>query len=270
MQNLKRTNRWGPCIPNHLCHIHVYVARVHVGTLEAGNPAKRVQMPKETYSRLCVCVFRCCFHLKSSDSSRERSEARLWLQASAPGRAEHRWIQSCVKVEVAVLGSPSQITLCFFFVNTKHPDWRRKAEQGCCQLHPNLATAQSWTCTSHPPLVHFQRQHWGPSMRWGGVYNDVTGFLKFTDCCCCWLFLCSAILHSRADPPRLHVILHGWIAFIVHFWISTEVLYLQRWRGWCHMKLLPSWHILCTPYNHTLYNPIPSELSGTNLGSAGP
>ena len=125
MQNLKRTNRWGPCIPNHLCHIHVYVARVHVGTLEAGNPAKRVQMPKETCSRLCVCVFRCCFHLKSSDSSRERSEARLWLQASAPGRAEHRWIQSCVKVEVAVLGSPSQITLCVFFCEHKAP-WLKK------------------------------------------------------------------------------------------------------------------------------------------------
>ena len=25
---------------------------------------------------------------------------------------------------------------------------------------------------------------------------------------------------------------------------------LQRWHGWCHMKLLPSWRVLCTPYNH--------------------
>ena len=32
--------------------------------------------------------------------------------------------------------------------------------------------------------------------------------------------------------------------------ISTEVVYLQRWHGWCHMKLLPSRHVLCTPYNH--------------------
>ena len=38
--------------------------------------------------------------------------------------------------------------------------------------------------------------------------------------------------------------------FIARFWISTEVVYLQRWHGWCHMKLLPSWHVLCTPYNH--------------------
>ena len=38
--------------------------------------------------------------------------------------------------------------------------------------------------------------------------------------------------------------------FIARFWISTVVMYLQRWRGWCHMKLLPSRRVLCTPYNH--------------------
>ena len=27
-------------------------------------------------------------------------------------------------------------------------------------------------------------------------------------------------------------------------------MYLHRWHGWCHMKLLPSQRILCTPYNH--------------------
>ena len=27
-------------------------------------------------------------------------------------------------------------------------------------------------------------------------------------------------------------------------------MYLQRWHGWCHMKLLPSQRVLCTPYNH--------------------
>ena len=36
----------------------------------------------------------------------------------------------------------------------------------------------------------------------------------------------------------------------MHFWISTEVVYLQRWHGWRHMKLLPSQCILCMPYNH--------------------
>ena len=50
---------------------------------------------------------------------------------------------------------------------------------------------------------------------------------------------------------HLHVILHEWIAFCSAFWISSEVVYLQRWHGWCHMKLLPSQHVLCTPYDHT-------------------
>ena len=35
----------------------------------------------------------------------------------------------------------------------------------------------------------------------------------------------------------------------MRFLIPTEVVYLQRWRDWCHMKLLPSQRILCTPYN---------------------
>ena len=29
------------------------------------------------------------------------------------------------------------------------------------------------------------------------------------------------------------------------FWISTEVVYLQRWHGWCYMKLQPSWRKFC-------------------------
>ena len=28
-------------------------------------------------------------------------------------------------------------------------------------------------------------------------------------------------------------------------------MYLQRWHCWCHVKLLPSRRVLCTPYNHT-------------------
>ena len=28
-------------------------------------------------------------------------------------------------------------------------------------------------------------------------------------------------------------------------------MYLQRLHGWCHMKLLPSRRVPCTPYNHT-------------------
>ena len=27
-------------------------------------------------------------------------------------------------------------------------------------------------------------------------------------------------------------------------------MYVQRWHGWCHMKLLPFRRVLCTPYKH--------------------
>ena len=30
------------------------------------------------------------------------------------------------------------------------------------------------------------------------------------------------------------------------------MVYLQHRHSWCYMKLLPSWHVLCTPYNHAL------------------
>ena len=62
-------------------------------------------------------------------------------------------------------------------------------------------------------------------------------------------FVCSAILHSRADSLRSHVILRKGL-FIARFGITTQVLYLQHWHGWCHMKLLPSRRVPCTPYNH--------------------
>ena len=68
-------------------------------------------------------------------------------------------------------------------------------------------------------------------------------------CCCCWLLLYSVILHSQADSLCLHAIVHERWAFYV-FWISTEVVYLQCWHGWCHIKLLSSWYVLCTPYNY--------------------
>ena len=38
--------------------------------------------------------------------------------------------------------------------------------------------------------------------------------------------------------------------FIARFLISIEVVYLQRWHCWCHMNLLPSRRVQCTPYNH--------------------
>ena len=65
-----------------------------------------------------------------------------------------------------------------------------------------------------------------------------------------WSLLHCAILRSQADSLCSHVILHEWIAFYSGFFISTKVVYLQHWHGWCHKKLLPSRRILCTPYNH--------------------
>ena len=48
-----------------------------------------------------------------------------------------------------------------------------------------------------------------------------------------------------------------WLAVAFHsaFWISTELVYLHHsavWllHGWCHVKLLPSRRVQCTPYNH--------------------
>ena len=48
--------------------------------------------------------------------------------------------------------------------------------------------------------------------------------------------------------------------FIARFWISTEVVYLQRWHGWCHMKLLPFRRALCTPYDHALCHIMQSHI----------
>ena len=38
------------------------------------------------------------------------------------------------------------------------------------------------------------------------------------------------------------------------------MVYLQSWHGWCHMKLLPSWRVLCTPYNHVPYHFMQSHI----------
>ena len=63
-----------------------------------------------------------------------------------------------------------------------------------------------------------------------------------------WLLLYSAILHSRADSMRSHVILHEWLAFVFEY--APKVVCLQRWHGWCHMKLQPSRRKFCV---HFLY-----------------
>ena len=64
-----------------------------------------------------------------------------------------------------------------------------------------------------------------------------------------YIALLSALL-SRVSVLAGH---STWVTsfFIACFfrWISTEVVYLQHWHGWCHMKLQPSWRKFCV--HHT-------------------
>ena len=39
------------------------------------------------------------------------------------------------------------------------------------------------------------------------------------------------------------------------------MVYLQHWHGWCYMKLLPFWRVLCTPYNHVPCHFMQSHIS---------
>ena len=38
------------------------------------------------------------------------------------------------------------------------------------------------------------------------------------------------------------------------------MVYLQRWHGWCHVKLLPCRRVLCTPHNHVPWHVMQSHL----------
>ena len=73
---------------------------------------------------------------------------------------------------------------------------------------------------------------------------------------CWWMLSYNAILRSRVDSLRSHVILHEWRAFYRAFLISTKVACLQHWHGWCHMKLLPSRSKFCV--HHTTMHHVTS------------
>ena len=78
---------------------------------------------------------------------------------------------------------------------------------------------------------------------------------------CCWSLLYSAILRSRADSLRSHVILHEWIAFDSVFLNihRSGVLTALAW-------LVPretaavSAQVLCTPYNHAPWHFMQSHI----------
>ena len=54
-------------------------------------------------------------------------------------------------------------------------------------------------------------------------------------------------LHSQAYS---HLIIHEWLTFYSAFFNSHWNGALKHWHGWCHVKLLPSQHVLCTPRSH--------------------
>ena len=94
-----------------------------------------------------------------------------------------------------------------------------------------------YRCTKLPPWTIWNSE----AIPW--VFKII--FLNFS---CCLLLLYNAILCSRADHCARMWFYVSEQLFIARFWISTEVVCLQRWHGWCHMKLLPSRRVLCTVY----------------------
>ena len=57
--------------------------------------------------------------------------------------------------------------------------------------------------------------------------------------------------HSKSRRDKNNS--HSPVSFKI-FHTQSTVVYLQRWHGWCHMNLLPSWRVLCTLYNHAPYH----------------
>ena len=66
--------------------------------------------------------------------------------------------------------------------------------------------------------------------------------------CCCWSLLYSAILRSRADSLRSHVILHEWLAFYSAFLNIHRSGVLARLVP--HQTAAVSAQVVWTPYNH--------------------
>ena len=78
-----------------------------------------------------------------------------------------------------------------------------------------------------------------------------------------WLMIAYIALFS-ALLSRLTALACGstWVTsfvalFFFFFWISTEVVYLQCWHGWCHMKLQPSRRKSCV--HHTTMHHVTSS-----------
>ena len=86
-------------------------------------------------------------------------------------------------------------------------------------------------------LRHFPSLHeWKGNSDWDWVWCNLLQ-KRYCDNVDCFSFL--FIQHYSLLSSRLTAFTCDSTQLLV-FSISIEVVYLQRWHGWCHMKLLPS------------------------------
>ena len=71
------------------------------------------------------------------------------------------------------------------------------------------------------------------------LYSAILRSLEQTHCARLWFYMSDKLFIAR-----------------FFFLISTEVVYLQRWHGWCHMKLQPSRRKFCV--HHTTMHHVTS------------
>ena len=174
----------------------------------------------------CTCVFFCCCFLHGFNPNVASMVDWAFKYIKLPTTAT--WV-SCLCVdrihpkEMSVKGFPFFLAIAIY----------------CYEVSPRTVACKfSFTWWIHPySSCSF-------------LLSDAHSAKSLTHLHCwviwdCWSL---SILHSLCS----HVILHEWLALYSAFLNihCTEVVYLQHWHGWCHMKLLPSRHVLCTPYNH--------------------
>ena len=167
------------------------------------------------------------------------NETLKWLSLLPILRQKSFWWWQCSNRYIICLFAPLSLTLISLMVSVdvKHHVYLKVSPRGSQfhQLRPSaskLAIPLLSLSSYHEHLEHLLAHATEV------VINIIDHFyivlfstLEQTHCARMWFYMSEYL-------------------FIVCFWISTEVVYLQRWRGWCHMKLLPSRRVLCTPYNH--------------------
>ena len=100
------------------------------------------------------------------------------------------------------------------------------------QLKPWNSSNVWWNgnvCNRLPTLVHIVTHTAAVIPATLIAARQLRGFQGWSCCCCCWSLLYSATLRSRADSLRSYRT-RFWVTVdsCSAFWISTEVVYLQR------------------------------------------